>query len=93
MGFLDSREKGDWIKGKIIQGNPVMAAVGPDAPGHYVTVLGFKNNTAFIYDSNLSEDTNNNQPGNYSADISEIAKGIESLRIHDLLPINIAISN
>ena len=93
LGLLSASQKIDWIKEKIVHGNPVIAAVGAAAPGHYVTILGFKNKTAFMYDSNLFEDTNSVQPGNYSADLNEVVKGIESLKIHNFLPINIAIAN
>jgi len=91
LGLLNGDQKIQWIKSRIDQGRPVIVAVGNAEWGHYMTILGYKNNIFYKYDSYLSEDLNGENPGNSDAEEQSIVSGIEGLKFHGFSP-NLAIS-
>lgn len=91
LGFLSKQQKLEWIKGKIDIGHPVIEMIGTDEWAHYITILGYKDNILYKYDSYFSSDQNGGDIGNSSADADYIINLSETLTFHGL-PTNLAIS-
>lgn len=91
LGFLSESEKINWIKNKIIEGRPVIVLIGTSEWGHYITILGYKNDVFFKYDSYFPEDLNGEEIGNASVYMKDVIAGMEGMRFHGISP-NLVIS-
>lgn len=84
-----SREK--WIKTKISNNKPVIIMTGNNEYRHFITILGFRNNTFNIYNSLLDTDKNGDEPGNISIHKNEVLRKWKKAKFKGI-PVNIAIS-
>lgn len=91
LGFLSKNEKINWIKNKILEGRPVIVLVGTLEWGHYITILGYKDDVFFKYDSYLSEDLNGEEIGNASVYMKDVIAEMEGMRFRGIAP-NLVIS-
>jgi hypothetical protein len=64
FGLIDNDRKINWIRNRITSNDPVILLVGGKTYLHYITVLGFKNDDFYIYDSMLNDDKNGSIEGN-----------------------------
>jgi hypothetical protein len=91
LGLLNKEQKINWIKNKIHQGRPVIALIGTAEWGHYVTILGYRDQVFFKYDSYLSGDLNALEPGNATDYQDKIITEIEAMKFRGISP-NLVIS-
>lgn len=92
LGLLSKKQKLAWIKEKIESGSPVIVIVGNSEYSHYLTILGYKDDELYKYDSALSKDENGEELGNSTENYEGLLAMVESVRFEGF-PINLAISN
>ena len=92
LGLLSKKQKLAWIKEKIESGSPVIVIVGNSEYSHYLTILGYKDDELYKYDSALSKDENGEELGNSTENYESLLGKVESVRFAGV-PINLAISN
>ena len=91
LGFLSDKLKLDWIKAKLESGDPVILVVGNADYLHYITVLGFKDNTLYEYDSLLEKSEGIGTPGNLSENYLNVMRKFKAASFNGAF-LNLAIS-
>lgn len=90
-GLMTESDRENWIKSKVSMDEPVIIMTGTSEYLHFITVLGFENNTFHIYDSLNVEDLNGNSPGNIDIKAEELMLSWKSGRYMGI-PVNFSIT-
>jgi len=75
--FSDNQKK-QWIKHEIEKNKPVIIIVGNKNYLHYITVIGYDENTFSVYDSGIPKDNNGNNPGTIDISTNELIDKMNS---------------
>ena len=89
-GLLNRNQKEQILKESITYGKPVILIVGNKRYLHYITILGFGNDSYHIYDSMFKGDLNLTFPGNRTITSTDLMDLWESARFKRI-SINMAI--
>jgi hypothetical protein len=91
FGVFNSSVRVNWIKQRIVKGDPVILIVGNRKYLHYITVLGYSDTFFFVYDPNLNGDKNGDQVGNITMPVEDVITWWNSA-FFKILRLNLAIS-
>jgi hypothetical protein len=92
LGFLNKRNRVDFLKRKISGNNPVIVVVGNEKYLHYVSVVGYDSISFFVYDSLVKDDMNGLYVGNVNIGYEELITKMKDAEWKGI-KLNIAISN
>jgi hypothetical protein len=76
--LFSNNQKKQWIKHEIENNKPVIIIVGNKNYLHYITVIGYDENTFSVYDSGIPKGINGNNPGTIDINTNELIEKMNS---------------